>query len=434
MKRIIVLMILSLLVVSVQAAQINSNWVGSESGRWNVASNWDPAIVPDNDDDTFNVIIDGGIGDKKQVFLMESRTIDQLDCYGNVWIESRTPYNIELTIEPNGLTNHGNLRIRGGAYNERAEFTIYGEVTNESGGALELFGVRFENGYFNASNATTGIKYENTFGDSVQNEGVIMVNPLGEMSVGLDGILSNSSKIFIMGTCGGGTVINDVNGKIEGMGLLFSNDVLINNGRLYAFGGSLVVACGGSVTNGGFLGNNPSASLNIMHMDQPVDVNNIGSIEVNTGGGVAFDCNLINEPNAIIQLNGGNLSAATTITQSAGATFKGFGGITGNVIIEEDGIIKLTGPTNVVGDITIGTNATLEISDGTTLVTGHTINNGTIHMKGGRIIPQGGITNNGNVIWEPGTYNNIADFNLDGKVSIEDFADFAETWLWEAGL
>jgi len=80
----------------------------------------------------------------------------------------------------------------------------------------------------------------------------------------------------------------------------------------------------------------------------------------------------------------------------------------------------------------IGTGATLEISDGTTLITGYTTNNGTIHMKGGRIIPQGGFTNNGNIIWEPGPYNNIADLNLDGQVNLKDFADFAETWLWQA--
>ena len=55
-------------------------------------------------------------------------------------------------------------------------------------------------------------------------------------------------------------------------------------------------------------------------------------------------------------------------------------------------------------------------------------------MKGGRLIPQGGFTNNGIVIWEPGLYNNIADFNLDGQVNIYDFADFAGTWLWEAQL
>ena len=97
-------------------------------------------------------------------------------------------------------------------------------------------------------------------------------------------------------------------------------------------------------------------------------------------------------------------------------------------------MIQLSGPTNIVGDVEIDQNATLEISDGTTLVTGHcTCNNGTIHMKGGRLIPQGGLTNNGcNIIWEPGTYTNVADFNLDGLVNFKDFADFADTWLWQA--
>ena len=76
------------------------------------------------------------------------------------------------------------------------------------------------------------------------------------------------------------------------------------------------------------------------------------------------------------------------------------------------------------------------MSDGTTLVTGHcTCTEGTIHMIGGRIIPQGGFTNNNcNVIWEPGLYTNIADFNLDGKVNLKDFTYFADTWLRQAGL
>lgn len=44
-----------------------------------------------------------------------------------------------------------------------------------------------------------------------------------------------------------------------------------------------------------------------------------------------------------------------------------------------------------------------------------------------------GLTNNGNIIWEPGLYNNIADFNLDGVVNLKDFGDFADTWLWQTG-
>ncbi len=177
-----------------------------------------------------------------------------------------------------------------------------------------------------------------------------------------------------------------------------------------------------------------------MHIKLAVDINNNGTIEVNAGGGVAFDCNLINEPNnllsepnGVINLLGGNL-AATTITQKAGAVFQGFGTITGGVVIEPNGLIELTGPTNIVGDVTIDPNATLEISDGTTLVTGDcACNNGTIHMIGGRIIIQGTFTNdNCNIIWEPGTYTNAADFNLDGTVNNKDLAAFAATWLWQA--
>ena len=56
-------------------------------------------------------------------------------------------------------------------------------------------------------------------------------------------------------------------------------------------------------------------------------------------------------------------------------------------------------------------------------------------MKGGRLIPQGGFTNNNcTIIWEPGLYNNMADFNLDGKVDFKDFAEFADTWLWLSQL
>jgi hypothetical protein len=46
-------------------------------------------------------------------------------------------------------------------------------------------------------------------------------------------------------------------------------------------------------------------------------------------------------------------------------------------------------------------------------------------------IPQGGLSGDCHIIWEPGTYTNVADFNLDGKVNFGDFAYFAEVWLWQ---
>ena len=190
-----------------------------------------------------------------------------------------------------------------------------------------------------------------------------------------------------------GYLDNDRTGTIKGSGVVGGSLPFINNkGMIRSTGGTLVVATAGSFFNRGTICNAPLASLNVMLVGPPSDANNLGTIEINAGGGIAFDCNLVNvsEPNAVIKLLGGTL-AAKTITQKAGATFRGFGGITGNIVIEPNAIIKLTGPTNIVGDVTIGEGATLDISDGTVLITGlTTCNGGTIRLKGGTIITQGG--------------------------------------------
>jgi hypothetical protein len=142
--------------------------------------------------------------------------------------------------------------------------------------------------------------------------------------------------------------------------------------------------------------------------------------------------NLVNQPNSVTTLKGGTLGA-TKITQKAGAKLEGDGKISGNLLLEANARAALTGPTEIYGDVQIDANAVLDINDGTTLIKGHcTCNSGTIHLKGGSIIPQGGLINNNcNILWETGLYNNITDFNLDGKVDFKDFAHFADTWLWQ---
>lgn len=216
--------------------------------------------------------------------------------------------------------------------------------------------------------------------------------------------------------------------RITSFGAFYAVQFLENNGTLYAYAGALAIASEGPLLNTGTLTNTAVSSLHIKPVE---DVNNFGTIEVNAGGGVAFDCNLVNEPNAVIKLLGGTLAAAK-ITQKAGATFQGFGGITGDVIIDPNGIIRLTGPTNIVGDVTIENNAVLEISDGQALITGHTTCNGTIHIKGGNIIPQGGLSGNCKIIIsDMVTYNNTEDFYLEGTSNFKNVAVLADTWLWQ---
>ena len=160
-------------------------------------------------------------------------------------------------------------------------------------------------------------------------------------------------------------------------------------------------------------------------------VDNEGTIEVNADGSVVFDCNLVNEPNGIIKFLGGTL-AATTITQRADASFAGFGGINGDVVIEPDGLIQLTGPTNIVGDVNIPPGATLEITKGQTFVAGRTSCAGTIRLTGGTVLFGGGCDcNDCNFEYEAGAPWYF-DINGDGVVNYEDFAYFANSWLKQA--
>jgi hypothetical protein len=391
----LIAIILVFSVCQLQAAIINSRWVGGEEGEWGDASNWVPAIVPDNSDwRTFTVTIDSnsiGVSEVEIAFL-ETRNIDQLECYGAVSLDRWTSLGLELTVV-NGVTNYGKLQFD--------DLDIKGDVTNTSGALLDLDGMDIDEG--NLYNHVGGlVEVEGTVyieeepGGNVQNAGTLIVDPGSALVV--DFWVYNSGNVKLLdGRCEAYAGFhNDMASLVEGFGLVVSEEIIANKGTIRATADSLVLYSSGRVTNIGTLVNKP---LSTLHIKSAEDVNNIGTIEVNAGGGVAFDCNLVNEPNAVIKLLGGTL-AAKTITQKAGATFQGFGGITSNVVIESYGVIKLTGPTNIVGDVNIAENAILEISDGTVLITSHTICNGTIRTKNGQIITQGGLSGNCNIISE----------------------------------
>jgi hypothetical protein len=355
-------------------------------------------------------------------------TVDQLHSYGDVSLDLLSAHWTQLNlINPQGLINHGELKIHG-----RDGLEILANVTNTSGASLSLHSLTIMGGLVNQTEAIMDVdkgEARLAYGD-LENEGTILIVPACSLLV--HDRLYNRGKINIYGgECSADHILdNSSAGTITGFGVLHAPYPFVNNGTIYATSAALTVITEGPMSNSGTIGSSPLASLSIMHFGPPEDANNTGTIEVNADGGVAFDCNLVNESAATIKLLGGTL-AAQKVTQSPDATLEGFGQITANVVLDPNGIIKLTGPTNILGDVQIRENATLQISDGTTLVTGHTTCNGTIHVKGGRIIPQAGLSGDCTIIWEPGLYTNVADFNLDGKVDLKDFAEFADIWLWQ---
>jgi hypothetical protein len=285
---------------------------------------------------------------------------------------------------------------------------------NQAGGEIEIGGI-----------ADIGAIY---------NDGRVVIDPTGYFYAN-EGEFRNSGHIEIYGgECQADDALdNNSTGIIKGFGVIWSEEGIINAGQIIAEGGSLAIGIeDGGLVNTGLLQSSPLSSLQIRPCEG-FDVNNAGSIIAHAGGGVTIDPNLVNEPGGVIKLLGGTL-AAGSIRQSAGAEFEGFGQVTGDIQVEDGGLIELTGPTNVFGDFEIGDGATLEVSDGTTIITGHTTcNNGTVSMIGGRVIFQGGLTDNGcDIIQEPGVDSSASDYNLDGSVNLEDYVEFVKTWLWEA--
>jgi len=406
-----------------KGVQIQVSWDGGGDGiSWEDANNWNPDIVPNNTGDTsFFVTIEANEGSPEiEIVVTESITIDRMNCsshrYGDIDLGTQNPNGLEMRfLDPNGLTNQGSgvLELFGDDY---GSLTIFGNVRNTMEAELEFWvDVEISDGdLFNDVNGTIQAGRDDLSVENLENRGTLVLDPKAYLFV--DNTINNFGLIDFKGAnceCDG-TIINKSNGIIQGYGIVKFDGFLQNEGKIISSSGSLVIMSDQYLTNTGTLQNNPVSQL---HIQTPVEVNNLGIIQVSAGGGITFDNNLTNNSNSVIELLGGTLSTPSLI-QFPDTSFVGFGAISGNVIIEENGIIKLSGPTNIFGNVEIETNATLEVSDGTTLVTGLTTNDGTIHMKGGRLIPQGGLTNNGNVLWEPGLYNNIADFNLDGRVNL----------------
>jgi hypothetical protein len=451
---IVVIVAIFLFCCAAEAEQISVSWDGGGDGHsWEDPCNWEPNIVPDNNGiDTFAVTIDGGAG-RVQVNPHSSRTIDRLDCYGEVEMYMGVYQSfhtnsmaIDLTLnEPNGLTNYGDLRFfiygaqfsrvvgnitnRGMMEMESDNGYINGNVTNFSGAELCLMDLWVTGNVYNFAGGMIEIERIVDMVGVMENAGSIEIISAGELIV--DNTFNNMGQIQMNGgLCESEDIFhNDVNGVIKGFGVLFAEQVLHNEGAIYAYGGSLSIGSDVGLINEGVLGNYPLSSL---HIRPTVDVINNDTINVNAGGGVAFDCNLVNEPNGVIELPGGTL-AAISITQTTDANFAGFGLITGDILIESGAKIELTGPTNIVGDVNIPAGATLEISDGQTLITGHTTCDGTIHLIGGTVVFQGGCDcEDCNIINEAGIDRNHFDLNADGIEDFKDFAYFAETWLWQA--
>ncbi|MCK5563626.1 MAG: hypothetical protein KAJ07_00125 [Planctomycetes bacterium] len=441
-KRIFILMSVILCSINIYGGQVAVSW-NAGFGGWDQSSNWTPTIVPDNNDgsgDTYAVTIDSGTGEVG--VNVESHTmVDSIDVYGDeTSIDSWSSDWVQLTVI-NGITNHGFMEVEG-----RDAFEIIADITNTTDNEIDLYEIEIDGDITNAVGGEItidrveleGILYNPTGGmvqvesyndaDEVRNAGSMVV--IWNSDIWTEGAFVNNGNIELRnGVCvSDDTFSNESGSGVGGSGGVVAEVSLSNDGVIKASNGTLVLYSGGELSNDGKLENSALCSL---FVNAAADINNAGEIVVNAEGGVGFNGNLINNPAGIIRMYDGTLSAVE-IRQQSGASLEGFGAISGDLVIEDGAVVSLTGSTNIIGDVTIGAGASLAVSDGTVLITGAVVNNGTIAMTGGRVICQGGLTNNGSVTWEAGSDSNAADYNLDGNVNLTDFANFAESWMWQA--
>lgn len=416
------------------AEQIESSWVEGTwlNQYWENNNNWSTLSYPHNDrpldPTTYAVTISGNDID---VPIFESHSIDRLDCYGEIFLfgagGTKQTLTFDASIPPDyigDLYNHGDLDI--------TNLFIDGDVDNLTGAFLELDDSEIFADLYNQINATIEV-YGYVEADGIDNNGTI-ISTLGAHLCVEDGNFINSGRIELYGSqCGvedGYSFDNNSGAAITGWGILYSEGPFNNNGSIKAQAGVLRIRCWHTgLTNNGLLSADSSSSLQIKPAG---DVNNLAMINT-TAGDFIVDANLINSSGATIQILDGTL-AAKKITQKSGAAFNAFGKIVAEngFYIETGATATITGPTNILGDVTISAGATLQISDGQTLITGQTVNNGTIELIGGTVIFQGGYSGGGTIPVTAGTDRNHFDVNSDGIEDFKDFASFAESWLWQA--
>jgi hypothetical protein len=421
-------MLFSGLVVTVCACTllggvIDSHWIAVDDGLWNQADNWDPPLVPDNAGaNSFNVTIDG---DGVSVQLHQRQIVNRLDCFGEVELFGEG-WNI-LSFAGQGLFNHGDLEI--------SDLLLDGNVTNVSGGYLELEDLEIFGELYNDTGAFLEI-WDEVEINRIVNHGTIISHPGGDLYTEEDHFINNGQITLFGGQCGveGETAVfqNQTDAVISGWGNIYCFDeaTFINQGTVKAQHGVLrLVNFSAGLTNEGLFSAAPSSSLQIKLVGNFTNAAMIST----AAGDVVVEGVLVNESGAEIGILDGLLSA-TAITQKAGAVFNAFGKIVteNGFHLDSDAVAAITGPTSLIGDLTIDAGATLQIKDGQTLITGQTTNNGTIHVIGGTVIFQGGYAGTGTILTSAGTDRNHFDVNSDAEVNFQDFVHFAENWLWKA--
>jgi hypothetical protein len=343
--------------------------------------------------DTFNYVagtFDGLLTNNGQTDLHSSNFTTNGGLVNNGTVDFVNTGSHALTVNGTGLDNNGALNFTTGTLNTlNGTGPLVNDGTISSGGSLSVSG----SGGFTNNGQLTVTSGALTLGNSGPNSNSGTINAAFQNDVILNAGLSNSGALNLNGGNLGGTatLTNISGGALNGNGAVTTD--IVNGGTVDARSGNLVLA-GSNFTNTGLVRNSVGSNLFI----NSASVAHTGSIEVNAAGAVVFAGNVSNTSGETVTMNGGSLSTAG-LTNDSGATISGFGSLTGN--ITNAGSVDFFGNTSLVGDLGNQVGGHFLVRNDQTLITGLTTNDGTIETLNGEVIFEGGLINNGALLFDP---------------------------------
>lgn len=404
-------------------AATNYTWVGPDGGFWSNQQNWSPAGSPGLDpDDTVALMAE--TYQTRTIIVDVSCRVASIFAGGQFVLKGALDsagdpsYSLESV-----LSNAFELDIR--------SLVLKGQVINSGGAVLKL---RDLMGSFYLYNQGQVRWYDVNVLDS--SSGIVNTGLMSGMDPGAlicRGLMVNQGTLTLNSTNvvfeNGATLTNE--GTISGAGFLQA--VLLNTGIVKSIMGDLTISNLGPLANEGRFFNEPGTHLVFTLFG--AEFINRGQIQAFSGGGVSvFSSSLINEEPGLVQLSGGFLRAPSGLILKPFSSLQGRGELIGPLKIQENASADLYRTVTITRDVTIDPSAELIVADADVLVEGMILNNGILRLKSSRLIPRGGLSGDGQIVWEPSDCNVLTDFNLDGVVNFEDLATFSRTWLWRSPL
>lgn len=426
MKTQIAVLLLSALVLNTAPAATNYIWIGPDKGLWSLPDNWSPNGAPGTDPaDTIQINADPHTA--STIIADVSCTVQSVTTTGKVIFRG----TLDATGNPENTLH---AIVANSTFLDIWDMNLKGQLNNQTGAQMRLRQIRGSLDIVNHGELRWYLI--NTLeGDSyIANHGMMrLVDPAVLYSYGPMLNTGNISISFAtMAFDAGATLTNE--GSIYGAGSLFLIDTsLENSGAINSMFGDLLVTSTGDTVNYGWIANQPGTLL-FMTTQTNTTVFNYGTIAAMTGGGVnLFPADVANEPGGIIRMQGGFLSARY-VEIKAYSAIQGRGELIGFLSIEQDTTADFYSDFAVTRSLYIEPLAKVTVEDGRLLVEGDIDNEGSIRLKSSRLIPRDGIYGDGQILWDISDYNTLTDYNLDGKVNMEDLAVFAQTWLWQSPL